>query len=57
MRLFRGRGGIDGFLMRVGESGGRLSQPKTRRDGGHSAAGLTWFYDTKGHLLGIHAPG
>ncbi len=48
---------IDGFLMRVEEAGGRISQPKTCLRDGDSAAYLAWFYDTEGNLLGIHAPG
>ena len=48
---------IDGFLMRVEEAGGRISQPKTRLGDGDSVAYLAWFYDTEGNLLGVHAPG
>ena len=48
---------IDGFLMRVEEAGGRISQPKTRLDDGNSVAYLAWFYDTEGNLLGVHVPG
>lgn len=43
--------------MRVEESGGRISQPKTRLEDGNSVAYLAWFYDTEGNLLGVHAPG
>lgn len=48
---------IDGFLVRVEEAGGRISQPKTRLEDGNSVAYLAWFYDTEGNLLGVHASG
>ena len=56
-RVCFGAADIDGFLMRVEMSGGRISQPKTRLGDGNSVAHLAWFYDTEGNLLGVHAPG